>query len=384
MAQSQWGGGFPRQLSAKAALRKKKGGNSSGPSFIALDDHMKQLVRSSVAVRHQNRVIVPLFTDVGFMPFLKNLLCSIARLQVDNWAVVAMDNATCPALRSTGFAQQAQACVQPYTHRSLSEGAGERRGYGSVHFWRLVIQRPLWIKWLLQEGYSVLQCDVDIVWLHNPLPYFEGPSMQKYTAFFQSEQVFGINCGFYFVRPVNSSISLIQAWMDDMVGPKATHVTNGGKMHEQHSFVRVVKRYKRYKAGFTRLTLNQTEFPNGKIWYNYWGWTSKRSAYILHCNWNTQNKKSRLMRDGLWFLDEEDRRCEAGFDAEAEGCQRNCVSVENGCKVGKQCRYRNCSQHTRYAATVEQKSRNSITRRNVSDVWLDRWHPMSYVRAGCL
>ena len=27
------------------------------------------------------------------------------------------------------------------------------------------MQRPLWIRWLLTQDYTVLQCDVDIVWL---------------------------------------------------------------------------------------------------------------------------------------------------------------------------------------------------------------------------
>eukprot|EP00964_Phaeocystis_antarctica_P135508 scaffold99851_cov66-Phaeocystis_antarctica.AAC.2 len=86
-----------KPLKAKGALRKK-GGNSSSPSFVVLDDHMKRLVGDAVTARHQNRVIVPLFSDVGFMPFLKNLLCSIAQFQVENWVVVSMDNATCGAL----------------------------------------------------------------------------------------------------------------------------------------------------------------------------------------------------------------------------------------------------------------------------------------------
>lgn len=32
------------------------------------------------------------------------------------------------------------------------------------------MQRPLWVRWLLMQGYSVVQCDLDIVWLHDPLP----------------------------------------------------------------------------------------------------------------------------------------------------------------------------------------------------------------------
>ena len=113
----------------------------------------------------------------------------------------------CAALRATGFTQPAEACVSPYDLRPLSDSAdqGAYSAYNSLHFWRLVIQRPLWIMWMLQEGYSVLQCDVDIVFLHNPFPALEAPKMRRFDALFQSEQVYGINCGFYFVRPTNAT-----------------------------------------------------------------------------------------------------------------------------------------------------------------------------------
>jgi len=61
----------------------------------------------------------------------------------------------------------------------------------------------------MQKGYSVLQCDVDIVWLHNPLLHFEQPAMQKFSAFYQSEQVYGMNCGFYFMRPDQAALGCV-------------------------------------------------------------------------------------------------------------------------------------------------------------------------------
>lgn len=100
----------------------------------------------------------------------------------------------------------------------------------------------------------------------------------------------------------------MQLWLDDMIGPNARHVVRGGKMHEQHSFVRMNKVARGDRSlGFLSKKLNETEFPNGKIWYQYWTWTSKQSAYILHCNWVKFNKKSRFRRDNLWFLDEDDQ-----------------------------------------------------------------------------
>ena len=37
----------------------------------------------------------------------------------------------------------------------------------------IVMQRPLWMQWLLERGYEVVQSDLDIVWLRDPLPYLQ-------------------------------------------------------------------------------------------------------------------------------------------------------------------------------------------------------------------
>ena len=188
---------------------------SGALEYMHLDAHMKGEVGRAVATRHRNRVIVPLFSNLVIMPFLKNMLCSMARLQVENWAVVSLDMETCGALKARGFATARDSCVEPYQFRPLSDEAHKNESFkhGSPHFWRLVIQRPLWVQWMMQKGYSVLQCDVDIVWLHNPLLHFEKPAMQKYSAFYQSEQVYGMNCGFYFMRPDQAALGCVPCGM---------------------------------------------------------------------------------------------------------------------------------------------------------------------------
>ena len=317
-----------------AEARARAANKSVG--YVQLDDYMKGVVGNAVRVRHLNRLIVPLFSNLGFMPYLKNLLCSMTRVKVESYVVVSMDNVMCSHLRAKGFTESADACVQPYERRPLSEDTqgSEYSAYNSLHFWRLVIQRPLWVVWLLTQDYTVLQCDVDIVFLHNPIPALTTPNMQRFNALFQSEQTYGINCGFYLVRPGNATLTcaemqpleplyvfpshrsslnpgrarFMQMWLDDMIGPNARHVVKGGKMHEQHSFVRINSIASHDKSlGFLSKKLNQSEFPNGKIWYQYWTWTSKKSAYILHCNWVKFNKKTRFRRDNLWFLDEDDQ-----------------------------------------------------------------------------
>ena len=52
---------------------------------VTLDETMTSLVNPLVAARARDGVVVPLFSNLGFVPFLKNLLCSMDRVRVSNW-----------------------------------------------------------------------------------------------------------------------------------------------------------------------------------------------------------------------------------------------------------------------------------------------------------
>ena len=322
-----------------AALGEICRGMAVNLTYVALDAAMQRTVGAAVAKRHAGRIIVPLFANAGVLAYLKNLLCSIRRVRVRNWIVVALDrNETCGRLARDGFVREgSHACVSPYRDRPLAPSS--RVKYASIHFWRMVVQRPLWVRWLLTRGYSVLQCDVDTVWLQDPLAYFASPAptppssclaghvagldrppdgrcayaLADADMLVQSEQVYGFNCGFYFLRPTNASIRFIDAWLGDMVGPRAHNVVHGGRMHEQFSFVRTINTLARppsrgrRRHGVVRardqsaldeiklrrgpvpdlraVVLNQSHFPNGKVWHQYWWRTSKSLALVVHQNW---------------------------------------------------------------------------------------------------
>eukprot|EP00966_Prymnesium_polylepis_P235659 5450169-Prymnesium_polylepis.1 len=79
-----------------------------------------------------------------------------------------------------------------------------------------------------------------------------------------------------------------------MMGPEATHRKEGANkpMHEQHSFRRVISWWRKHQVTQSRLfpklrhtRFNETEFPNGKIWFDNWQRTSKEAAYVVHSNW---------------------------------------------------------------------------------------------------
>ena len=402
---------------ARSKRRRKK--TQLSADFVALDSSMQRVVGEAAARRHADRVLVPLFANAAFLPFLKNLLCSLRRLDVHNWIVVAMDNATCPSLQRSGFfsAAESHACVEPYAARPLV--TSDRAQYGSTEFWRLVVQRPLWIRWLLTQGFSVLQCDVDVVWLRNPLHLFAsteelapmrscshpasifGPTnksgvikwrqqinkfschMHNSTLMVQSEMGYGYNCGFYFARPDNSSVWFMDAWMEEMLRPALQRA-----MHEQHAMLYTLGNVysqssrKWLSRGMQLIKLDEIRFPNGKVWYELWNnpayATDKRRAFILHCNWvkRSEQKKLRLKRDNLWFLDDRDEQCQPGFDPFVESCQRRCVPVGRCGAMGTPCEEWGCRGFTQRALTDL-----AITARLPGTPMEDRWHQMAWRRA---
>ena len=369
-----------------AAVRRSGLNNAS---YIALDPGMLRLVGDAVAHRHENNVIVPLFANAAALSFLKNLLCSIGRLKVQNWLAVSFDNATCHGLSERGFlpaTDPEHACVEPYARQPLDAGA-----YGSPNFWRLVVQRPLWIRWLLTQGYSVLQCDVDIVWLRNPLAYVASrvetvpprgskrpplhycgnPASLNWTRKFrmrhyppchlhnaslilQSEAAYGYNCGFYFIRPSNATVQFMDKWMGEML-----HPSMGRAMHEQHAMLFTLGNTNSKTArgwmgkGMQIVRLDEALFPTGKQWFEQWHVTRREEAYIVHSNWvhAGEQKKLRLRRDNLWFLDADDNACAARFEPMA-GCasRRRCNAVGK-CPVGRRCGEFSCRSFVQRALT---------------------------------
>ena len=291
-----------------------------GLGFVELDAHAKQLVGNAARERagYGRGIIIPLFSNRGFMSFLRNLICSMRRLSVNNWIVIGMDNGTCPALMgSPGRGEQSE-CVFPY-----GEGGGvtSQRGvatYRSVAFNRMVMQRPLWVQFLLREGYTVVQCDLDIVWLRDPLPIIrngivvyqggkalllanesaealrrtlaedhlpnmvmgrrlstrpkvksEVKSEVKFRSgavvdmAFQSEQAYGLNGGFYFARPTANTLAFFEDWLNHL-----QMMINSPNFEEQHALNGAVNRIRRLpnrSLYFARFA--EREFPNGKLWW---------------------------------------------------------------------------------------------------------------------
>ncbi|EOD27893.1 hypothetical protein EMIHUDRAFT_204922 [Emiliania huxleyi CCMP1516] len=127
-------------LAATNALKNRSATLAMAAALqVTLDETMTSLVDPLVAARARDGVVVPLFSNLGFVPFLKNLLCSMDRVRVSNWVVIALDNSTCAPIRGGfGLAYASPACVFPYAHRPLTtQGAAS---YRTAKIIRMVIR----------------------------------------------------------------------------------------------------------------------------------------------------------------------------------------------------------------------------------------------------
>lgn len=98
---------------------------------------------------------------------------------------------------------------------------------------------------------------------------------------------------------------------------------------------------------------------------------------MIHCNWNKNNKKSRLVRDALWFLEDDDRACKPAWDPFEGGCNKNCVPVQNGCQMGERCEFESCESLLKRDRSERAKARSADAEGNSS------WHPIAFERAKC-
>lgn len=361
--------------------------------------------------------MIPLFASVGFIAYLRNLLCSMDRTNTTNYFIVAFDNETCPALHAHRAHSNEHTCVQPYAQstRGGSVIAANAAGsttftYRSGAFNRLVMQRPLWVRWLLQQGWSVIQCDLDIVWLRDPQLVLQSlviTSQRKGSSvaharqgtadssevvpdvLFQSEQAYGLNGGFYFARPNNRTLNLFDDWLG-----RLEKNANSPKFEEQHALnwaVRVqTPQHRQTPQTLRHGVLSDAHFPNGKIWFLYPFWADKHGAFLVHANWVIRSKKQRLMRDRLWFLDSNDEACVAGLDPFVDNCSHLCVPIASSAP-GSGTRMHSCSylnsaddgQARRWGKQreVELGKPPSRQRHEVPHGFF--WHPSAYAAIGC-
>lgn len=233
------------------------------------------------------RLLMPLYATLGMRAMLKNLLCSVERLDVRvGRLVIAMDAptpralSTCGVVRASWGAHRPIACEAPYAAvprpgsssggnggSSGGNGGGKSSGsdddagggelgaasaapsrYLSREFNAIMIHRVAWTSLLLGRGLSILHCDLDIVWLHDPLPHFASAPLERADMLIMSEQGYGNNGGFYLMRHSNRTLAFLHAWLRQLT----LHWSVKG-FEEQHALNEVLRWARKRRHGLELL-----------------------------------------------------------------------------------------------------------------------------------
>ena len=109
----------------------------------------------------------------GYIDFAMNWLCSLRRVDVRNFLFHAADEALYRRLLALGVPVVYYESDQAREFRASTNAGAAAMDYGSVAYQALMNTRTEFIYKILQKGYNVLLCDVDIIFLRDPFPFFD-------------------------------------------------------------------------------------------------------------------------------------------------------------------------------------------------------------------
>ena len=118
-----------------------------------------------------DRYIILAMTDEGYFDLAMNLYeTSLRAHQLDNFLFVGLGRNTCEIIRSMSI---------PCFYYADDQNAGEASIFGLPSFHRKMRARNNMIIDALAANFTVIHCDTDLVFIHNPVPHIK---VNKYIA----------------------------------------------------------------------------------------------------------------------------------------------------------------------------------------------------------
>ena len=243
----------------------------------------------------------------GHMPLLLNSLKSIHRLPTP-WKslVFALDTKICSDLRQ--LSSKIDISCIPYAPRMLQQmkqdepifyqecinktgqeiSLHESASWGSDMHKVLINSKLYALRDSLNCGLDVFLTDVDVAFLKDPRPYFDGG--EDIIAQNDTNPVnykLNINSGFMYWRHTQQNLNLSQALVKETVWSYFDQTRVNELLWERRVNATI---------------LNTTQFPNG---FSLWGLTTLNDTIAVHVNWNENldQKIQRLMKHDLWLID---------------------------------------------------------------------------------
>lgn len=258
----------------------------------------------------KNGTVIVCAVSQPYLPFLNNWLISITRKgHQEKVLVIAEDYAT---LYKVNDKWPGHAVLIPPV---LDAQAAHK--FGSQGFFNFTSRRPRHLLQLLELGYNVMYNDVDMVWLQDPFPYFQG----EHDVYFMDDmtpvkplnhshdlpppnkkgRTYICSC-MIFLRPTSGAKLVMKKWIEEMQDQPWSREK---KANDQPAFnwalMKTVGQVDLY-------LLPQSAFPTGGLYFKNKTWVkeTKEKHVIIHNNYIIGfEKKIKRFRDyGLWLVDD--------------------------------------------------------------------------------
>lgn len=173
--------------------------------------------------------------------------------------------------------------------------------YASEDFNKVVYLRTLEVKELVEQGYTVLHTDLDIVFLKDPIPVLLSYLADHDIAFQQDSKQFCT--GFYITKPFSRCSDFFDY---DFENYKHLHDQDhiSWKLNPTLTDDGLVARPRKPHNDLKVKALDRDLFPYGR-WF-YMNQDRVTAPYIVHYNWGNpktvDGKIERMKKYGHWFL----------------------------------------------------------------------------------
>jgi len=194
------------------------------------------------------------------------------------------------------------------------EGNTKAVKYGTVEYQELILERTILVNKVLHLGFNILLCDIDAVWLKNPMPYIS----RGYDIQAQPEADGRLCGGFIFLMSSPGVQDLWQkvtdAHKEVVKTAEKVHHLRGVDESEQQLLLKLLP-----KANLKVKKLDSDMFPHGlkyfgpQMTYHSKMDLNKIHPAVVHNNYviGKDKKILRFKHFGLWYIGDksQDYKC---------------------------------------------------------------------------
>eukprot|EP00546_Thalassionema_frauenfeldii_P019907 CAMPEP_0178896680 /NCGR_PEP_ID=MMETSP0786-20121207/1314_1 /TAXON_ID=186022 /ORGANISM="Thalassionema frauenfeldii, Strain CCMP 1798" /LENGTH=258 /DNA_ID=CAMNT_0020567123 /DNA_START=409 /DNA_END=1181 /DNA_ORIENTATION=+ len=189
--------------------------------------------------------------------------------------------------------------------------------YGDNKFKGMMMAKVFCVHWIVSLGYNVLFQDVDVIWFHDPLPFFHNRE-DDFDMYFQDDgskqpryAPYSPNTGFYYVRANEKT----QYFFGQLVRQADTIVQSGSHQSALNAVMNEHVSYRGLRVKSIKARDMNCPFPGGFHFHSnqfkpymkaILSNSEQNVASVFHMSWteNHVNKKKFLQQMGQWYVED--------------------------------------------------------------------------------